>query len=348
MDRSSDIKAIDADGHIIERQDDVRRYLDSPWDRRNTSLYPGDQPWDSQLFDDIPLPVGYEPSMSPAAQVDVWTRALDDYDIEKAVLFPTGTHIAQKLQEPEFCVAVCRAANSLFSKEFTTDRLRPVGVLPIRDVKQAVREMQRGVEELGLIGFEISTTGLPFGMGDPYYDPLYEAARKLDTRILIHGTRHWGHEVGGQILRTFAEMHAYAFPAAMMLQFTSVMCQGVTERFPGVKIAFLEIGATWLPYYLDRLDEHWHKRRFDMPNLKRKPSEAFRDSTIKISIEADETLLPQTVEFAGAEHLFYATDIPHWDCEFPENLEQMRRTNTLSEDAKRKILYSNAKEFYQL
>jgi hypothetical protein len=36
-----------------------------------------------------------------------------------------------------------------------------------------------------------------------------------------------------------------------------------------LRFAFLEIGATWLPYYLDRLDEHWEKRAvIEMPLLK--------------------------------------------------------------------------------
>ena len=85
----------------------------------------------------------------------------------------------------------------------------------------------------------------------------------------VHGTRNTSREVGASGLATFSEVHAYAFPAAIMLQFTSMICQGITVRFPKLKLAYLEIGATWLPYYLDRLDEHWSKRgSYEMPLLK--------------------------------------------------------------------------------
>lgn len=343
------IPAIDADGHIYEAPDDVRRYLEAPWNRRNTPLWPGDQPWDNLLFDTLKLSFGYKQGMRPEQQIEIWHNAVESHNIETAVLFPTGTHSSAKLQEPDFAQAVCRAANTLFAKEFTTKRLRPVGILPMRDPKAAVRELHRGVEDLGLAGFEVATTGLPFALGDPFYDPVYEAAEKLGTTICIHGTRHWSHELGGDRLRTFAEVHAYAFSAGIILQFTSVMCQGLPERFPNLKMAFLEVGATWLPYYLDRLDEHWFKRgKLEMPHVTQKPSDVFRSSQIKVSIEADETLLPQTVDYVGAEHLIYASDIPHWDNEFPHSLEHIRTTNTLTDEVKRKILYSNAKEFFRL
>jgi predicted TIM-barrel fold metal-dependent hydrolase len=238
--------------------------------------------------------------------------------------------------------------NDLFAKEFRTDALRPVGLLPIRTASDAVRELQRSVNELGITAFTLPTNGLPFALGDPYYDIVYEQAERLGARLCVHGSRNWAREFGGDKLRTFAEVHSYAFTAGILLQFTSIMCQGVTERFPELRLAFLEIGATWLPYYLDRLDEHWVKRRSEMPHLSRSPSAAFRDSHVKISIEADETLLAQTIDYGGAEHFFFATDIPHWDSEFPGNLAALRATNSLDPVVKKKLLYSNAKEFSAL
>jgi predicted TIM-barrel fold metal-dependent hydrolase len=144
-------------------------------------------------------------------------------------------------------------------------------------------------------------------------------------------------------------VHAYAFPVGLLLQFTSVVCQGLPVRFPMLKLAFLEIGATWVPYYLDRLDEHWEKRaKHEMPLLKKKPSELVRESKIYFSLEAGETLLPEAIKYLGAEHFLYASDIPHWDNEFPGNLHALRNHPVLSESDKEKILYKNAKELFAL
>jgi predicted TIM-barrel fold metal-dependent hydrolase len=120
-------------------------------------------------------------------------------------------------------------------------------------------------------------------------------------------------------------------------------------RFPKLKLAFLEIGATWLPYYLDRLDEHWEKRaEVEMPLLKKKPSDIVRGSKLYFSVEPGESQLSHTVDYVGAEHFLYASDIPHWDNEFPHNLIDLRNHKQLSNETKEKILYKNAKELFSL
>jgi predicted TIM-barrel fold metal-dependent hydrolase len=224
-----------------------------------------------------------------------------------------------------------------------------MGVLPMRNARAAADELRRAVSTLHFSGFEIVTTGLPFALGDSYYDPVYAAAEELGVALCVHGTRHWANEFGAALLGTFSEVHAYAFPAGVLLHFTSIMGQGVPVRFPRLRLAFMEVGGTWLPYYLDRLDEHWEKRgSVDMPLLKEKPTTTFRKSTLKVSIEAGETLLRETIDVVGAEHLVYATDVPHWDCEFPGNLEHLRADPRLTAEEKQKILHDNAKELFNL
>jgi predicted TIM-barrel fold metal-dependent hydrolase len=345
---ASAFPAIDADGHILERQEEIRPYLDERWRARSTQLWPGVQPWDAHLSGKITRPCGYARKLKAKEQVGVWNQILEDHDIEQAILFTTGSGNASKLQEPAFAVAVSTAVNRHLAHDYLTDRLHPVGVLPMRDPDAAAREVERAAG-LGLRAFEILTDGLPFGLGDPFFDPVYQAAESANVAICIHGSRSAAHEWGADKLKTFAEVHCYGFPAGMLLNFTSVMAQGVPVRFPRLRLAFLEIGATWLPYYLDRLDEHWEKRGEDeMPHLAKKPSAIFRDSTIKVSIEGKESLLRETIDFVGVEHLLYATDIPHWDGEFPENLEEIREANVISDAERRAILHDNARELYAI
>jgi len=141
---------IDADGHVLERQSDIRKYLEPPWNRRNTGLWPSDQPFDTDLFETLGYP-GYKRDMSPAQQVETWLKIMDEYNIEEAVLFPTGSGNIPKLREPEFCVAACRAANDHFAKEYNalSNRIHCVGVLPLKWPNEAAKELRRGVTELG-------------------------------------------------------------------------------------------------------------------------------------------------------------------------------------------------------
>jgi predicted TIM-barrel fold metal-dependent hydrolase len=339
---------IDADGHVLERQSDIRKYLEPPWNRRNTGLWPSDQPFDTDLFDMLGYQ-GYGRNMSPAQQVETWLKIMDEYNIEQAVLFPTGSGNIPKLREPEFCIAACRAANDHFAKEYNalSDRIHCVGVLPLKWPEEAAKELRRAVTQLGLVSFELLSMGLPTALGDPMYDPLYQEAERLDVPLSIHGNRSSSAEVGA--VRTFAEVHCYTFPVGIFLHFTSMIFQGVPVRFPKLRLAFLEIGASWLPYWLDRMDEHWELRgEFEAPHLKKKPSEVVRESPVYFSLEAEERLLPQTIEYVGDDHFLYASDVPHWDGEFPKNLKYLWNHPDLSRTTKEKIAYHNGKKYFSL
>ena len=346
-----DLPVIDADGHIVEREGDVLRHLASPWNRRTGGLFPpADQPWDQLLYGKF-TQQGEFGEMSPAEEAAAWLRLMDEHGMETAVLFPTRAPSLSRLREQDFAVAAARAYNTCVAREYATvsPRLRPVGVLPLQDPIRAAEELRYAVTELGLISFELSALHPAPGLGDRRYDPIWAEAQRLGVALCIHGSRSPSTDIGGDRLATFGEVHAYGFTVGILLQFTSMLCQGVPVRFPGLRLAFLENGATWLPYYLDRLDEHWEKRgKEEMPHLTEKPSAVFRRSPIYVSIEAGEGLLPETVSYVGDDHFLYASDIPHWDNEFPSSLEEIRNHPRLSRETKEKLLYRNAAALFGL
>ncbi len=163
------IPVIDTDGHVLERQADIRKYLESPWDKRPTSLWPGDQPWDTELMDSFEMARQWR-RLGPAEQIEQWHAIMDKHGIERAICFPTGSGNVAKLQEVPYQVAVARAANTHFAKEYNarSNRISCVGILPMRSPKAAAEELRRAVTELGLKGFEILPTGLPLALGDPF------------------------------------------------------------------------------------------------------------------------------------------------------------------------------------
>src|SRR5215212_2514511 len=108
---SERLPVIDADGHVIERESDIRKYLESPWDRRPTPLYPGDQPWDSGLagtlgFHDPKYQqiagVKYGGNMSPEEQIDAWHEIMERQGIDLAICFPTGAGRVAKIHERDW------------------------------------------------------------------------------------------------------------------------------------------------------------------------------------------------------------------------------------------------------
>lgn len=340
-------KVIDADGHLIEQNDILRSYLEPPYDRRSGPLA-FQEPWDGHLQGRLPKNRDW---CRRDLKAQDWLRIMDEHDMEMAFLYSTGAGDVSRVRETGYAKAFCRAYNNYVHDHWAkvSDRIKPVALLPQQDPEAAALELRRAVRELGFAGASFKTVGLQLPLGHRFYDPIYEEAEKLGCLIGIHGTRNGAHELGAGMFETFTEVHTVAFPVGIFQQFTSMIFQGVPERFPRLRIAFLEIGCTWLPYWLDRMDEHWEKRgEIETPNLKRRPSDCVRERPIYFSVEAEEKLIPETLRYAGEEHFVYASDIPHWDNEFPESMHTIEAREDLSSEAKRKILYDNAKAMYGL
>jgi len=82
----------------MERDSDIRKYLQPPWDSRRSPLVAEDQPWDDSMGgrlgssnpDYQPVPgVRYQNGMSPEEQVDAWHKIMDHAGMEHAVCFPS-------------------------------------------------------------------------------------------------------------------------------------------------------------------------------------------------------------------------------------------------------------------
>ena len=339
-------KVIDADGHIIERTDELRKYLKSPFDKRGGPLT-ASEPWDRDLRQTLPPEPRNFPS-APSAQD--WLRLLDDHGIEQAFLYPTAMGNVSRIREPDYAVALCEAYNDYVHDQYAkvSNRLRPVALLPFQDPERAVIELRRAVRDYGCRAAVVRTTGLRLPLGHKFYDPIYREAESLGCALAVHGT-NGAEELASGSFETFTEVHTVSFPVGMFVQFSNMIYQGVPARFPKLRLVFLEIGSTWLPYWLDRMDEHWVKRgKIETPSLKQRPSDCVREHPVFFSYEAEETLLPETFRYVGENHFVYATDIPHWDCEFPENLHHTQKHKNLSDETKSKLLYENAKALYAI
>jgi len=58
-----------------------------------------------------------------------------------------------------------------------------------------------------------------------------------------------------------------------MIAAMHIVTAGVLDRFPRLRIGFLESGIGWVPYWFERMDEHWAKLAHLVPNLSRAPSD---------------------------------------------------------------------------
>jgi hypothetical protein len=82
--------------------------------------------------------------------------------------------------------------------------------------------------------------------------------------------------------------------------------------------------------------------------IERSPSETFAEGRCVVSCEPEEKSLAWVTESLGADKIVYASDYPHWDCEFPNSVRAISRRAELSDETKRAILCDNARRLYGL
>ncbi len=272
--------------------------------------------------------------------------------IREAVLYPTYGLMIQGVREPEAASALCRAVNDWLADYCRHDsaRLHGVGVLPQSDPAAALAEARRCVERLGFRGVwrrPERIAGTP-ALHDPGYEELWgyleEVGRPLALHPGLNGLVPCA-ELRHRFDDDYGAMHAAHFPMEQMLGLTELVCFGVLDRHPRLRVALLETGAAWALPYLHRLDEHLEL--FGFPERpKEKPSDQFRRQCF-VSVEDLEPGLAAMLDaYPGC--VMFASDYPHGDGVFPGSTRELLETPHLDDVQRRRVLSDNARRCYAL
>ena len=136
----------------------------------------------------------------------------------------------------------------------------------------------------------------------------------------------------------------------MMNSMTFLLAGGVCERYPDLKLIFLESNGGWIVPWLERLDHHYEVFDWDVPLLKMEPSEYFRRQCW-ISFDTDESTLAFTANspLVGAERIIWASDYPHPDAKIPGVTDELvKAIEGLTPDQQAQIAGLSAVTLYDL
>ncbi|MEE2745441.1 MAG: amidohydrolase family protein [Pseudomonadota bacterium] len=221
------------------------------------------------------------------------------------------------------------------------DRFVALGHLPLQDGEAAASEMERGVRELGLRGFQVMGSVLGTELSDRSLDPVWEMAEKLDILIVLHpngypqGDRfldHYFNNIIGNPLDTTVALHHLIF-------------DGTLENFPDLKILAVH-GGGYLPAYAGRIDHAWGARPDCQEIIKMKPSTYLKKlyfDTVVFTYDQLEYL----VKVFGSDHIILGTDYPY-DMAEDDPIGHVTGTSSLTEDDISKIVGGNIEKLLKL
>ncbi|UCE85406.1 MAG: amidohydrolase [Deltaproteobacteria bacterium] len=283
--------------------------------------------------------------------VDGMLADADREGIEKMVLFPSLGLAVPSFTDLTFAAGFAGLYNDYIADwcKQSGGRLYGMAVVPIEDVDASVGLLTRA-REAGLVGVCVPPALRERNLDHRDLDRFWAAAQDLDMAVGVHGAPgvHLP-KIGVDRFDNYIQVHCISFPFDMMTAMTATVTGGVFERHPRLRVAFLESGVGWVPYFLDRLHEHYEKRgSWIADGWKREPREYLDRGQIYVSCESAEPILPGVIEVLGSDFIMYASDYPHWDGEFPESSKPLRERGDVDEASRAAILGGNAARFYRL
>ena len=293
----------------------------------------------------------WPPSGLPPGSDLTFLRAqlLDRWDMEHGIMLPL--HAAGRQLNLGYGAARSSAINDWQIAEWIDPEPRLWGsiIVAYEDGELAAAEIDRLGDNPRFVQVLIESRTLQ-PLGQRKYWPMYEAACRHDLPVAMHFGAIGGWPIGSGIGAPsfYIEYHAGQL-TGFQDQVISLVCEGVFERFPTLKIVLVEGGFGWLPPLMWRLDRAWTKLKSEVPELKRLPSEYIREHFWFTTQPVEEPTRPEDfrqllADLQMDDRILFATDYPHWDFDSPDQAIPA----WLPEETRRAIMADNARALYRL
>lgn len=367
-------KIFDADAHVVEPKDLWERFLDTPYQHRVS----WQQPFEGMdrfrpatvdgrytqsrktLYGRQQEAVRWTTEEMTTKYGDVVAKGFDGASVAESmkvegvdlmVLYGPGYDMWLDGIDPDLQAAMARAYNrwGVEMRETSGGLVLTAAPVPLNDITRAVTEVRYAYEELGIRCFWARPN--PFNhrtLGDRYFDPLYEILEDLDVPFATHEFMGLnGPSAGEDRFESFVEWHTCVHQMEAQMAMLSMIVNGVYERFPRLRVAYMEAGAAWLPSWLHRIESHVELAGWlETPECTKSPVEYFKRNCY-ITTECDEHLIYHVIEELGDDRILFETDFPHPDSKYPKAVQTFLDQSKISVESKRKILWDNTVDFYR-
>jgi aminocarboxymuconate-semialdehyde decarboxylase len=272
-------------------------------------------------------------------------KVMEKYGIDMQVLTQT-TPILVGLRAEE-TAEVCRITNDAIGKVCRSypDKFVPFAAVSLLDVKQAVYELDRAINEWGCRGVVIGTNHNNKGVDDPENGPFYEKVCEYDIPVFLHPMNWTSYNL---VDEDPAVMRLFGWPFDTTIALLRLIVSGTMERHPTLKVVTHHLGGGMFPFFSNRFNIKLEKLKKDM---KKPLSESLERVYGDTAVDGTAAALPCGHAFFGTERMLFGTDYPFspekGEVYLRHNLAIIKNWDLPAED-KAKILGENAKRLLKL
>ena len=281
------------------------------------------------------------------ADPEVRLAVMEKYGVDAQVICQT-TPVLIDLG-PEDAAEVCRVSNEdnyALCKAYP-DKFYNVCMLSLLDVKSALEELDRSINELDCRGVTISSSQNDKGLDSPEYFPVYEKIVEHDLPILIHGT-NWECSPLMDMAHSWRFLHIFGWDYDSTQAIWRLIFGGVFDRFPTMKVITHHLG-NYIPFFVRRIEINFNWKLTEF--LPKHISEYWGNIYGDTAVDGTPGAFPCGYAFFGAERMLYGSDYP-FGAEMGEdfvreNLAQVKAMY-IPDEEKEKILWKNSKKMFKI
>jgi aminocarboxymuconate-semialdehyde decarboxylase len=281
------------------------------------------------------------------ADPEVRLRLMEKYGIDMQALSQTGTVLLGFNAEES--AEICRRSNTdnyALCKSYPYKFVN-VCFISLLDMKSAMKELSRAINELDCRGITVCTNQQGKGLDSPEYFPFYEKLVEHDLPLFLHPI-HWESYPLVAMDKGWWMMQIFGWPFDTTQAIWRLIMGGVIDRFPSLKVVSHHLGAMF-PYFIRRVEKNVNK--FLKGKLPRPISEYWENIYGDTAMDGTEAAYPCGYAFFGSDRMIFGTDYPFG----PEAGEDFIRTNLAGVKAMNipvedmaKILGGNAKRLLKI
>ncbi len=243
-------KIIDGDGHVVEDHAAIAARMPEEY-RGRFGAARGPYPPNDHLH------AANAHFLPPGAFAKVgregWLDFMEDVGLASAVLYPTTGLSFGRIVSRDWAIELARAYNDWMYDEYISksSRFQALGLIPLQEPAEAVKELRRIVKDLGFCGAMLPSTGAmqqQNQLGDERYWPIYDQANRLGCAIGIHGGVH--DHMGLDDMSPYAPVNALGHPFGQMVNFAGILFNGVFDKAARSARPFSETARKGIDYGL--------------------------------------------------------------------------------------------------
>ena len=253
-------------------------------------------------------------------------------------------------QERDFSLAGMQAYNNFISDfcAHCPERLGAIWQMPATTIDDAVEELKRA-HAAGAKGVGLATWPSGDSVLSEADEPFWQSAEELGMPIHIHigltpptvKTQRVAQKGGVPQLVQFSTTMS-----RMPILFAEFIFNGVFERYPGLTIVGGEVGAGWVPFFKQELDDRYRRNRYwtgVKPSML--PSEYYLRNC-KVGVVSDQFGI-QHCDAVGVNTMMWCSDFPHHITDWPNSQHLINAmAQGVDEGKRRRIFCENAGKLY--